>query len=350
MSHQEEKLRSKFFFRSSDLRPLTSGLRPLTSKFKPMNKRICIFCGANPGNNPNITRQTHQLCDLLIENDFDLVYGGGKDGLMGLIADRFLAAGKKVIGIRPEKLIEGEGSHTGLTKMIVVKDMHERKAQMMDEADVFVSLPGGIGTLDEMLEVYTQVKIGFVDKFCGVLNTDNYYEGLKLLFANMVQHDFLKAKDQLILEVADSPQQLLESILKWKRTQPEIDKVAYVHLKNGQILMTRSKGKTAYYIPGGKRDPGESDEQSLIREVREELTVDLIPSTIKYVGTFRAQADGKAKGVEVKMSCYDGRFKGTLQASSEIEEVRWMNYRHIDLVSHVDKKIFHYLKVRDLLN
>ena len=314
-----------------------------------MSKRICIFCGANPGNNPRITDHVEELCVLLIEQGFDLVYGGGKDGLMGLIADRFLAAGRRVIGVRPKKLIEGEGSHLGLTKMIVVKDMHERKAQMMDEADLFIALPGGVGTLDEIMEVYTQVKIGFFDKFCGVLNTDYFYQGLELLLDNMVKHGFLQQNDKAKLQIEDTPQALLDRMVKWKSSKEEIDKIAFIFVEDGEILMTRSKGKSLYYIPGGKRDPGETDKQALIREVREELTVNIVPSTIEYVGTFRAPADRSVNDVGVKMSCYTAEFIGTPQASSEISVIRWMTFQEIDLVSRVSKKIFHFLKERDLL-
>ncbi|WP_089682372.1 NUDIX hydrolase [Catalinimonas alkaloidigena] len=126
----------------------------------------------------------------------------------------------------------------------------------------------------------------------------------------------------------------------------EIDKIAYLYLKDGQILGTRSRGKAKFYIPGGKRDADETDEETLIREVQEELTVTLIPSTIDYVGTFTAQADGKPVGVMVKMTCYRAQYEGELAASNEIEELRWLTYADLDLVSHVDKKIFAYLKER----
>ena len=130
----------------------------------------------------------------------------------------------------------------------------------------------------------------------------------------------------------------------------EIDKIALIEIRNGQILSTRSKGKTKYYFPGGKRDPGETDEQALIREIKEEMDVDILPNTITYVGTFQAQADGKAAGVIVKMTCYNAAYEGVAVPSSEIEEIRWLNYKDIDLVSEVDKKIFVYLKEKGELS
>ena len=125
-----------------------------------------------------------------------------------------------------------------------------------------------------------------------------------------------------------------------------IDKIALIEIDKGKILGTRSYGKAKYYIPGGKRDPGETDEETLTREIMEELSVSVIPDTIEYIGTFSAQADGKKEGIEVKMTCYKAKYEGALQASNEIQELRWLNYRDIDVVSEVDKKIFDFLKTK----
>ncbi len=127
----------------------------------------------------------------------------------------------------------------------------------------------------------------------------------------------------------------------------EIDKIAFIVTKNGQTLSTRSKGKTKYYIPGGKRETGETDEQTLIREVREELNVKIIANTIQYVGTFSAQADTAKEGVMVKMTCYSAQYEGVMTPTSEIEEIKWLNYKDMDLISEVDKKIFAFLKEKN---
>jgi len=123
-----------------------------------------------------------------------------------------------------------------------------------------------------------------------------------------------------------------------------IDKIALIKIKNGQVLSTKSKGKNKYYFPGGKREIGESDEQTLIREIKEELSVEIVPNSYEYIGTFKAQSDGMKDGIIVKMTCYSADFNGTLKANNEIEEIKWLNYADINTVSAVDKIIFDFLK------
>lgn len=122
-----------------------------------------------------------------------------------------------------------------------------------------------------------------------------------------------------------------------------IDKIAFIEIQKGKILSTKSIGKTKYYIPGGKRESGESDEQTLIREIAEELSVTIIPNTAEYIGTFSAQSDGEKEGINVIMTCYKAKYSGTLKANSEIEEIKWLNYSDLDIISEVDKKIFSFL-------
>ena len=129
----------------------------------------------------------------------------------------------------------------------------------------------------------------------------------------------------------------------------EIDKIAFIYLGDGKILSTLSKGKDTYYLPGGKRELNETDEQTLIRECKEELTIDIKEDTIKYYGTFEAQAHGKAEGILVRMTCYTADFKGELKANSEIQEIRWLNYSDTNIISPVDKLIFKDLYEKGLL-
>ena len=128
-----------------------------------------------------------------------------------------------------------------------------------------------------------------------------------------------------------------------------IDKLAWIEIKNKKILSTLSKGKQKYYIPGGKRASNETDHQALIREIREELDIDLIEDSLQYFGTFQSQADGHAKGIEVKMTCYTGQYQGVLKASSEIEKIVWLTYEDIEDVSPVDQIIFNFLRKKELL-
>lgn len=130
----------------------------------------------------------------------------------------------------------------------------------------------------------------------------------------------------------------------------EIDKIALLYLKDGKLLSTLSKGKDTYYLPGGKREAGETDEETLVRECREELSIDINKDTIKYYGTFSAQAHGKAEGVLVKMTCYMADFDGELKANSEIQEIRWLKYSDLDKISPVDKLIFEDLHKNSFLN
>jgi len=128
-----------------------------------------------------------------------------------------------------------------------------------------------------------------------------------------------------------------------------IDKIAWLHLHDGQLLSTRSRGKDRYYIPGGKREAGETDQQTLLREISEELTVALDADSLAYVGTFEAPAHGHPSGVLVRMTCYRARYTGTLQPAAEIEEVVWLTYRHRPEVSAVDQLIFDWLREQGLL-
>lgn len=311
-----------------------------------MRKKVCIFCGANEGKSEEIIRQSKEICQLLIEKKCDLVYGGGKTGLMGIIANEFLNAKCEVIGVRPSKLIADEDAHSGLSKLIVVETMADRKDKMTELSDFFIALPGGVGTLDEIIETYTLQKIGFISKPSAILNSNGYYDGLIDLLDKMVDKGFLNtsARQKLVLE--KSPKEVVEALFETvnkKEGSKIIDKIAFIEIKEGKILMTKSFGKAKFYIPGGKRDSGEKDEETLIREIFEELSVHIAKGSSKYVGTFEAQADGKAEGTKVRLSCYKAKYSGVLKANNEIEKIEWLNYSDIEKVSYVDEIIFKFL-------
>ena len=128
-----------------------------------------------------------------------------------------------------------------------------------------------------------------------------------------------------------------------------IDKIAWIHLEDGRVLGTRSKGKGTYYLPGGKREPGESDVETLVREIREELSVEIDETSAEHVGTFEAQAHGHTSGVTVRMTCYTASFAGELAAASEIEELAWLTTADADRISPVDRIIFAHLNEAGLL-
>lgn len=129
-----------------------------------------------------------------------------------------------------------------------------------------------------------------------------------------------------------------------------IDKLAWIEIKNKSILSTKTCGKDKYYIPGGKRESGETDKQALYREIKEELSIDIQNDTINFIGVFQAQAHGYPSGTIVKMTCYSAAFTGQLKAASEIEEIKWLNYADKDKISEVDKLIFDFLKEKGLLD
>ncbi len=128
-----------------------------------------------------------------------------------------------------------------------------------------------------------------------------------------------------------------------------IDKLAWIAIQDKQILSTRSVGKDKYYLPGGKREAGETDAAALYREIKEELSIDLHVETLKWVGTFLAQADGHPNGTLVQMTCYTARYTGTLKAAAEIAEIKWLSYSDKEDISEVDKKIFDHLLAAGLL-
>ncbi|MDE1860579.1 MAG: NUDIX domain-containing protein [Candidatus Micrarchaeota archaeon] len=128
-----------------------------------------------------------------------------------------------------------------------------------------------------------------------------------------------------------------------------IDKLAWIYLKDKKILCTRTKGKDVFYMPGGKREAGETDAQALTREIKEELSVELIPNTLKLVGKFKAQAHGKPAGVMVHMACYTGEFIGELKPASEIEDACWLSYSDRPKIALTGQLIFDYLKEQGLL-
>jgi uncharacterized protein (TIGR00730 family) len=184
--------------------------------------RICVYAGSNPGSDPAYAGAARALASLMAERGIGLVYGGGKVGLMGVLADTVLAAGGEAIGVMPQALIDREIGHPNLTELKVVQSMHERKALMAELADAFVAVPGGIGTLEELIEVYTWSQLGIHDKACGVLNVRGYYDGLAAFLDHAVREGFLRPQHRAVLTVAEDPEQLLDALAAF--TPPRVGK------------------------------------------------------------------------------------------------------------------------------
>src|SRR4051795_10946355 len=159
-------------------------------------RAICVYCGSSFGADPAYLEVTQELGRKLAAAGVTTVYGGAAAGLMGALADAVLAAGGNVVGVIPQQLVDREIAHRELTELHVVKSMHERKALMADLSDAFVALPGGIGTLEELIEVYTWAQLGLHAKPLAVLNTLGYYDGLAALLDHALDHGFLPASSR----------------------------------------------------------------------------------------------------------------------------------------------------------
>lgn len=155
-------------------------------------QRVCVFCGSQPGRRPAYLAAAEALGELLAASGIGVVYGGGRVGLMGALADSALAVGGEVIGVIPRGLLEREVGHPRLTQLEVVDSMHQRKARMAELADGFIALPGGYGTLEELLEALTWCQLGIQSKPCGLLNIDGYFDGLKLQLERGVADGLLR--------------------------------------------------------------------------------------------------------------------------------------------------------------
>jgi uncharacterized protein (TIGR00730 family) len=179
-----------------------------------MAKRICVFCGSSSGARESYSLAAASLARHLVANGIAIVYGGGKVGLMGKLADAALGAGGEVIGIMPRSLVEKELAHPGLSDFRVVGSMHERKAQMAGLSDAFIALPGGYGTFEEFCEVLTWTQLGLQRKPCGILNVDGYYDPLLALFDHAVTEQFLRPPHRQMVVADDCPESLVSRLLE----------------------------------------------------------------------------------------------------------------------------------------
>ncbi len=174
---------------------------------------VCVYCGSRSGKEPAYALAAQQVGRWIGEHQGQLVYGGGHNGLMGLMADACLEAGGRVLGVIPQALVEKEWAHTGCTELRVVANMHERKRIMAEHADAFLALPGGIGTFEEFFEVWTWRQLGYHDKPVGLLNLGGYYNNLLAFLNSAVDEGFMNATQMALIRTDSDPQALLKTLV-----------------------------------------------------------------------------------------------------------------------------------------
>jgi hypothetical protein len=185
-------------------------------------RRICVYCGSNTGTRPDYAEAAKSLAEVLVRRDLELVYGGAAKGIMGVIADTVLEHGGTAHGVIPKSLDEKEIAHGGLTQLHVVASMHERKSMMAELSDGFIALPGGFGTLEEIIEILTWGQLQFHDKPCGVLNVSGYFDHLMAYLDHAEREGFLRAENRQMLLQDTDPAGLIRQFERYKA--PHVDK------------------------------------------------------------------------------------------------------------------------------
>lgn len=183
-------------------------------------KTICVYCGSSLGKKEAYASAAKLLAESLVARNITLVYGAASIGIMGTVADQVLNLGGQVIGVIPKALAHKEITHNNLTELYVTQSMHERKMQMAELSDGFIALPGGIGTMEELFEIWTWAQLGFHKKPCGLLNIDGYYDALIQFVDHMQQEQFVKSKHHDLLMVNNDPEKLLHQFSSY--IPPEI--------------------------------------------------------------------------------------------------------------------------------
>ncbi|NCF72005.1 MAG: TIGR00730 family Rossman fold protein [Gammaproteobacteria bacterium] len=185
-------------------------------------KRICVYCGSNAGSRSVYADAARELADVLVRHDLELVYGGADRGIMGVIADAVLELGGKVHGVIPKMLCEKELAHQHLTELHVVSSMHQRKTMMAALSDGFIAMPGGYGTLEEIIEIITWGQLKFHDKPCGLLNVDGYFDHLLRYFDHATTECFLREENRNMLLSANTAVDLVRQFENY--TAPKVQK------------------------------------------------------------------------------------------------------------------------------
>lgn len=179
-------------------------------------RSVCVFCGASPGADPSFLAAARRLGEAVAQRGWTLVYGGAKVGLMGELADAALASGGKVIGVIPRALVEKEVAHQGLSELHVVPGMHERKMLMASLAEAFVAMPGGLGTLEELFEVWTWAQLGIHEKPIGLFGPSSFFAPLLTFLDSLVAHRFVRPEHRQIVTLEDEPDALLARLQAYR--------------------------------------------------------------------------------------------------------------------------------------
>ena len=182
---------------------------------------LCVYCGSRPGAHPAFIDTARAVGQWIGSRGGQLVYGGGRNGLMGIVAEATLEAGGRVVGIIPKALVEKEWAHHGCTELHVVDTMHERKRMMAERADAFVALPGGIGTFEEFFEVWTWRQLGYHDKPVGLLNVAGYYDGMETFLRTGVEQQFMNSWQMELIRIGRDPATLLPELVQAAGLAPE---------------------------------------------------------------------------------------------------------------------------------
>lgn len=175
-------------------------------------KAVCVYCGSRTGNREAYRAAAVQMGRAIAERQMKLIYGGGRVGLMGVIADTVMAAGGSVIGVIPEALDRRESKHTDITELHVVPNMHMRKAMMAEKSDAFIAMPGGYGTLEELFEAITWLQLGIHQKPIGVLNVDGFYDALIAMIEHAIGQGFIDPKNRALINVETDAKRLLDRL------------------------------------------------------------------------------------------------------------------------------------------
>jgi len=190
------------------------------------NFSLCVYCGSKMGNDPSFSQLAMQVGEWIGQHGGQLVYGGGRNGLMGTVADATLAAGGRVVGVIPKALVEKEWAHTGCTELHIVDTMHERKQIMAEKADAFLALPGGIGTFEEFFEVWTWRQLGYHNKPIGLLNLNGYYAPMLSFLQGVVTQEFMGPWQMDLIQSHSDYAQLLPLLIQAAGLPTKFDSLA----------------------------------------------------------------------------------------------------------------------------